>query len=275
MDVSVDPKKYDREYFRTVLNSTDYNKPIGLDSFNHIYRKVGNLIDLSERQHVVDFGCGSGHLSFYLFFKYRCFVTGIDYSDDAIIACRENLEKLLSGEGSNTIEKKVIFLQATIEKLPNLNNIEAVFLADVVEHLHDHELDSALNTFITWNNSKGISLVIHTDNNNFLRFVRPIIDALSIVCGRSSVQKIFERNAWERERHINLTTANKLSRKLRAKGFSIRKLEYPDVDEEMVRAQLGTFGGVKSIACVLRILARPLYFLRPSFYMVADFDLRH
>lgn len=275
MNKSIDPQKYNKEYFYNVLNSTDYTKNIGLDSFNHIYKKAGDIIQLNKNDYVVDLGCGSGHLAFYLFLKYHCSVLGIDYSMDAIGVCRENLESFLNQIKGKDIQNKIKFLQTNNEELPILDNIKAVFLVDVVEHLYDNELDVVFNKIIKWNNSKRIDVVIHTDNVNYLKFIRPFIDMLSVIFGKNTMKNISERNKWEKERHINLTAPRKLGRNLQRRGFRIRRVEYPDIDLEILKTQLGGLAKIKIFLYSIAVFAKLLFFLRPSFYMVAHYNTKN
>jgi cyclopropane fatty-acyl-phospholipid synthase-like methyltransferase len=269
MEQRVDPSTYDERYYAGRYQNIDYQNLTGLNGFDHIYRKAGSMLQLEERDRIVDFGCGAGHMSFYLYLKYKCDITGIDYSRDAFLLCEENLKTLERQNKYSAIRERVHFFLTDSDSLPDFEGVRAVFLIDVVEHLHDHELNSILSKIKKWS-GKGIQLVIHTDNNYYLKFIRPITDLLAVCFGKETFQKIKKVKAEEAKGHVNLTTVSKLKRKLASHNFRILKIEYPTMDIAIVKDQLGPIAKYRFIFYPIFYVGKILYFLRPSFYMFAE-----
>ena len=145
MTKSVPSSEYDKAYFEGRYQNIDYTKLEGGNGFDHIYQKAGSMLELGESAKVVDLGCGTGQLAFYLYLKYKCYITGIDYSPDAIYFCHKNANALDYFQEYADLGKKVNFLQANNDNLPNFQNIQAVFLVDVLEHLYDEEIDLVMD----------------------------------------------------------------------------------------------------------------------------------
>ncbi len=272
MPPSVDPKVYDASYFQGRYQNINYQELNDLSEFDHIYQAAGALIRLKSDGKVVDFGCGAGHLAFYLYLKYGCDITGLDYSPDALFLCAQNLDKLKNRKDHANIGEKVHFELTDLSNLPDFKNIQAVFLLDILEHLSDNEIGLVLKKIKNWGGKGGIQIVIHTDNNNYLRFVRPLTDWLLVIFGKSTFGEIKKGKAEVAKGHINLTTAGKLEKKLKRQGFRILKIKYPDINVDLVRAHLGTISGIKPILYAAYCMGKLFYFLRPSFYLLAKYQ---
>ena len=271
MLTSVKADRYDREYFENVFRTIDFHIPVTETSFGHIYRTAASLADILPADHVVDFGCGSGDMTMYLFWRFGCRVTGIDYSADAIAVAKEH-QKLFVTHNQVLEADRLQFLEAKNEALPALTDIQYVFLTDVIEHLYDPEIAVILSSFPRWKGTRPLRLVFHTDNNNFLWFIRPVLDLLSLITGRTTRQIIHERNVWEGERHVNLTTPHELSQIVDRHGYVVEKVMYSPLDLATLRQQLGSLGGIEVVVRVAFFLAKHLTFLRPSFYLVARYE---
>lgn len=270
MNKSVDKSKYDKEYFKR-YEYVDYLRINDIENFGHIYQEAGSVIEFNQNDEIVDLGCGSGQLDFYLYLKYGCDVTGIDYSPDAIYFCEKNLNILGSREKYSDIKNKVRFLHCDNNNLPNFNGVKAIFLIDVVEHLFDKEIELILNKIKEWKGEKGIYIVIKTDNKNYLKFIYRPLEIASVLLGINSLKKIREDKKFHKERHVNLTTASKLRKKLSSLGYKILRLNYPSLEKEIIKAQLGTLGKYKILVWLAFIFGKPLYFLRPSFTILASY----
>lgn len=269
MKKGVDPSIYDKCYYAGRYENIDYNNLRELDDFDHIYRKAGSMMEFQEQDTIVDFGCGAGHMSFYLYLKFKCDITGIDYSPDAISLCEKNLKKLESRNEYSSIREKVRFLFFDSDKPSDFEEIKAVFLIDVVEHLYDHELNLILGEIKKWGDE--IQIIIHTDNNYYLKFIQPIFDFLNVCFGKTSFQKIKNAKAESAKGHVNLTTVSKLKRKLISKNYEILNIEYPSINISAVKNQLGSIANYQIISYLVLFFGKILYFLRPSFYMIAEY----
>jgi hypothetical protein len=116
---------------------------------------------------------------------------------------------------SDVCDAKVSFLCSDIDDLPMLENVTHVYLADVVEHLYDNELNKLLLIISKWNLNENFPLlIIHTDNNLYIKFFRPIVDLFMLLFCKTSFLEICNRNAFEKPRHVNLMSPNQLNKKL-------------------------------------------------------------
>lgn len=265
MEKQVSVEKYNTNYFESLYVSPDYSKDLSWDSFGDIYKQLANMVELSPDDKVIDFGCGNGELSFCLYKKYGCEIIGIDYSKDAINIANDNLEKLKKNE-KNT---KLFFLNSNNDSLPNLENIDCVYFCDVLEHIYNNEILMIINKLKTWDKEK-LRIVVHTDNNLFLRFVRPLIDRLFIFLNITTKRDIDKRNDWENERHINLTNPTKLKKVMSKFDFYQAKLEYPEITMEKIRKQLGNSVKIPGFKNIIFFSLNLFKFLSPSFYAVYE-----
>ncbi|KKR43578.1 MAG: hypothetical protein UX02_C0003G0061 [Candidatus Moranbacteria bacterium GW2011_GWC1_45_18] len=266
----VDASVYDDKYYAGRYQNIDYRNLERLGDFGHIYQKAGSMLQPEEQDKIVDFGCGIGHLSFYLFLKYKCDVTGVDYSQDALFLCEKNLKLLEARIEYSSIREKVRFVYFNINNPPNFKNIKAVFLIDVVEHLYDHELKLVLGEIKKWGGKNGIQIIIHTDNNNYLKFIRPILDFLAVCFKKNTYQKLNKGYAEVAKGHVNLTTAGRLKRKLVSHNFRVLKIEYPLMNTTTTKNQLGPIAQHWFVLYPIIFFGKILYFLRPSFYVLAE-----
>lgn len=262
----VDVEKYNREYYQGLYVSPDYATDFDWNMFGDIYKEMANILPLSKDGTVVDFGCGNGEQSFCLYKKYGCSVIGIDYSEDAIGIAKENLEKLYTKDPSATVS----FVNNNNDALPMLENIDVVYFCDVVEHMYDNEIALVMEQIKQWNRQGKIKAVVHTDNTLFLDFVRPFLDSLSVLCGVSTVRDIKKRNAWENERHVNLTNPRRFRRTMESFGFYEITLRYPEISLGRVERQLGKLGRVPGLSKALYAGVKMFQFLSPSFYAVYE-----
>ncbi len=263
---SVNAQKYNSEYFLNILNYVNYDKPVAIKDFKFIHQHLVSIFPHTKKDFVVDYGCGNGDLTFLLAMMYRCRVLGIDYSPDAIQIANEN-KKLLKETGSLN-NKNVSFICTPNNKVPALHNVTSVYLADVIEHLYDEEIDIIVKKFIQWNDN--IKIVVHTDNSSYVYYVRPLIDLLTLIAGKTSIQSIKNRNSWERDRHVNLMTPRILSQKLKKYGFKVVKVEYSPVSIKRIQTQLGLTRASTFIAPIMLNIGKIFNYLLPSFYMVLE-----
>lgn len=262
----VSPKKYDVQYWDNF--PFDYNRKIKLEEYGDVPNGISELLQLEKTDTVVDLGCGTGLVSFFLLQKYNCRVIGIDYSKDAIKICQFNKKKFI--ENNKVSARKITFLNKTNAELEIFKNIKAVYLKDVIEHLYDEEINKVLDTIKKWN-KESIYIAIHTDNKLYLQYIRPFEDLINLFLHRTTKKEIEKRNKYEAERHINLMTVNQVKRKLLKRGFITEKIKYTTLSSEKIRGQLRIVGQLKSLLLIIYFFAKILFFLRPSFYVLAKF----
>lgn len=261
-------KKYDSSYFENNY-SFNYLRKVRLQDYGDVPKRLAELLPLKKVDTVIDYGCGVGSLVFYLALRFKCTTIGIDYSKDAIKICNKYKKKIIKNNGIDP--KKTVFLNKKIAELPTYKNIKAIYLQDVIEHLYDEEINKMLQKFKTWNQN-GIFLILHTDNNLYLKFIRPFEDFVSILLKKTTREKLKIRNEYENDRHINLMTVNQVKRKLQKQGFRTIKVEYSTISYEKIQAQLKKSWRIKPILHVIYYIAKVLFFLTPSFYILAKYD---
>jgi len=258
----VNPKFYDKKYFEFQSSSPNFFKKLTSNKFNKKYQEISNLIKLKPTDKICDFGCGNGDLSFLLFLKYDCSITGIDYSHDAINICQTKL-KLFKKNTNN--KPKIKFYNLDNQHLPKLKNIKAVYFCDVFEHLYPQEIKLIVNQVSSWGNP---DIVVHTDNDIYLKIIQPIIDATTIITGKSTLKEVKQQKKFHQKRHVNLTNPKKLSQTMETFGYSQQILAYPKIDKETVINQLGSLSKIKLLVKLSLFIVKLLPFLIPSFYSV-------
>jgi 2-polyprenyl-3-methyl-5-hydroxy-6-metoxy-1,4-benzoquinol methylase len=252
---TVSSTKYDRTYFENIKSALQQFHTDGSKQ----HQKVIQLLHLKENDFVVDFGCGAGALTFLLHKNFSCHVLGVDYSEDAIDLC--NYHNEVSGNN------KISFLRTQIADLPNLENVKAVYLADVIEHLYDEEIDALMKKISTWSRKKeDYYLIIHTDNLNYLRYIRGFIDFFSFLSAKTTLSQLRKSRRHEKELHVNLMTLSTLTKKMKNYGYILNKVEYPEITREQLRLQIGNFGGHPIVFQLLKKTYNFIKYLSPSYY---------
>lgn len=263
----VSPKKYDSLYWDNF--PFDFNRKLKLKDFGDVEARMSEMLKLKKTDTIVDLGCGTGQLSFYLSLKYNCEVIGIDYSKDAIEIAQVNKKDFIENNKVDT--KRITFLNKTNAELKIFKNIKAVYLKDVIEHLYDEEINKILDTIKKWNN-EYMYIIIHTDNNLYLQYIRPFEDQINIFLHRITKKEIYRRNKIEAERHINLMTVNQVKKKLLRQGFITENVEYATLSSEKIREQLRIAGQLNLLVQIIFFFAKLLFFLRPSFFILAKYN---
>lgn len=259
-----DPELYSKTYYQNAYGGSVLLEKEGYFSGNtSILREMASLVKLTSNDLVIDYGCGNGNLSFFLAATYGCSCVGIDYSRSAIDICNEKLGLLPARRDTIT------FVHANNDRLPSFHNVSAVYLADVVEHMYDPEIELVLGQVKKWGNN--IKVVVHTDNNIHLKIIRPLMDLITIVCGFKTWRQVKEANALDRSLHINLTNPFKLRAFMEKNGFRQIMYKYPTINrKDLVRTQLGSLAKVPGMIEGVMIFLRVFTFLSPSFYALYE-----
>lgn len=258
----VKPKLYDQKYFDYQSMSPDFSQKLVTSNFHKKYQEIANLIKLNSTDKICDLGCGNGDLSFLLSLKYQCQITAIDYSLDAIKICRSKLAQFKKNT-SNQINLK--FYNLDNLHLPKLKNVRTVYFCDVFEHLYPDEINFVVTTISKWGSP---DIVVHTDNNLYLKFVQPIIDCISLVMGKTTLKQINKRKRFDLKRHVNLTNPRRLKNTMEKLGYQQTLLTYPHIDIQTIKNQLGQLSKFKPIINFSLAIVRLFPFLIPSFYSV-------
>ncbi len=257
-------RHYNQQYFSSISSSSpDFSKKINRSQFQTKYKQIGRLLKLKTKDTIIDYGCGPGDLSFYLYLKYHCQVIGIDRSAPAINICRQKLEQL-NLQLKQT--PKIRFINHNNQNLPEFKNIKVVYFIDVLEHLYDSEIKTVLDQIPKWNHKSAPLIVIHTDNNLYLKYISWVFHLFSILTGKQKLTNLINDLQKNKQLHINLTTPKKLKQKMTNFGFKQIKLLYSPPTLNTITAQLGLKN--KILAATLKIILQKVKSLSPGFYAV-------
>jgi SAM-dependent methyltransferase len=257
----VDSTLYSKEYYRNAYGQSRLSDDGSYFETGHltIFSEMADLLSLTPHDKIVDYGCGNGDLTFFLVSRYGCDCTGIDYSKDAIDICNQKLEMIPQYKG------KVRFINTNNDYQHNFTDIKAVYLADVVEHMYDPEIELVLSQIKKWGDN--VHIVVHTDNTFYLNTIRPIFDWIHILFGIRSWKEVREANRHDRSLHVNLTNPYRLRRLMRKNGFKEVFFKYPTLNQEvLVRNQLGVLQKIPFIVSFSLLALKMFDFLSPTFY---------
>lgn len=257
----VSSKFYDQKYFQSQSISPNFHKKIKINDFQPKYQQISSLLKVNPSDIICDYGCGTGDLSFLLSLKYNCQIIAIDYSPDAIKICRQKLKLF---QKNTQPAAKIKFINKNNQNLPQLKNIKAVYFCDVFEHLYDSEIKLIISQIQKWH--QHLSILIHTDNNNYLKFIQPIINRISLIMKTTTKKEIRNHFLFDKKRHINLTNPKKLRCKLESLGFLQKKLNYPKPSLSAVKSQLGKLSKSKIITKTSLKIIKKIPILSPSFF---------
>jgi len=261
----VSQDNYDKNYYALAYGESlfDEDRNCYVSRAIHIYDEVSRLLAPAATDFVVDYGCGNGDLSIYLASQYGCRIAGIDYSKAAIDICNNKKARIKNAEN-------LTFINCNNHETPVFENVAAVILCDVVEHLHDAELATVINNVKAWGQGHPPKIVVHTDNRLYLVIVKPFFDLLHLALRQKTAQQIRDEHQLEKNLHVNLMTPLSLRRKMRSWGYSQTVLKYPDISLELIRRQLGGLARIPLLAELAYFSLRVLRGGSPTFYAVYE-----
>jgi 2-polyprenyl-3-methyl-5-hydroxy-6-metoxy-1,4-benzoquinol methylase len=259
----VESTVYDKDFFKRVYGTDNQSFDFSSGVSKDYYKEMVDLVKLRKSDTVVDYGCGNGNLSFLLWKKYHCKIIAFDYSKDAIEICNARLKQFKKKYPKININ----FFVANNTNLPQLSGIRVVYFCDVVEHMYNSEIKLAISKIKSWSQRK-IIMVIHTDNNYYLRLVRPIIYLFMILLGKKTVSQAISDKQEEARVHINLTNPNVLAKTFKRLEVMHIKTKYPKVTKSKIKKQLSDFGAINTIVSLCYFALNLIPFLSPSFYSV-------
>ncbi len=258
----VNPKYYDQKYFEFQSVSPDFTKKLGPSNFHKKYQEIASLIPLAPSDHICDFGCGNGDLSFLLSLKYNCRISSIDYSPDAIKICQSNLSLFQKKTYS---QPNIKFYNRDNQHLPSLKKIKAVYFCDVFEHLYPSEIKLIIKSVAKWGDPE---IIVHTDNNLYLKYIQPITNLICLLTRKITKDQLHQQKIFHQKRHVNLTNPFKLKKYMAKLGYYQTKLQYPKIDQNTILQQLGPLSKFHLLVSLSSLVLKlfPIFF--PSFYSV-------
>lgn len=162
---------------------------------------------------MLDIGCGRGHLSYACALK-GCEVTAIDYSQDAVDIAIETMQYL-----PQELKNKVKVLKMDILDLDISDKYDAIIMADVVEHLHQWQLERLFDICNKILKRPNGRIVIHTAPNVlWINFIYPFKRILAFATTIRKKNNFFykrDKYFYSRQMHVNEQTPGRLRKMLK------------------------------------------------------------
>lgn len=190
----------------------------------HKRKVVINLLKPSEKDKILDIGCGVGSFS-YICAKKGANVIGVDYSAESIDTAKKLLKKL-----KNSSFGKVEFVRGDARSLPcKTNSFNKIVNVDFIEHIYHKDKDRVIKELYRVLEPNGI-IVTYTPN-----LIRVYIDYLII----KIIHLLkFKNYGWQKVKsnedhkdtilHVGLTSLFRLKKLFIKNGFKITKIEIID-----------------------------------------------
>lgn len=203
-DYASDPKKY--------LSNLE-NLPVSLGRcFGYAGPKPG--------EKVLDLGCGRGHLAYYCVMK-GCDVTAIDYSKDAV-----DLALKTRGMLPGNLKDKMTVKQMDFKKLDAEEKYDIIFMADLLEHLYDYELDALFDKIKQILKPNIGRAIIHTAPNklwvNIIFPLKRILDWPKTLRKKKDFYYKRDKYSYDPKMHVNEQTPRSVEKLLKSKGFTAK-----------------------------------------------------
>ncbi len=213
----VSPELYTREYFTTDCDGYD----LFLQGSRELPPRIREPLDMAGElrgKWVLDIGCGRGELVCEAA-RRGAHAVGIDYAEAALELARERLTAM-----EPELKERVEFLRADAKTLPFPDgSFDRVFMLDVYEHLHPHEIDSVLKEIHRVLRPGG-RLIIHTGPNTwFYSLGYVIVRKLYRVLLRRELPENL-RGQYDDIMHVNEQNPWSLFKGVRAGGYRVRVL---------------------------------------------------
>jgi len=216
VDISpVEHKYYDKTYFLTdcggYQNFVEYN---GL-KIDERMSKALELAKLEQGINVLDIGCGRGEVVLHCALR-KTKICGIDFSKDALKLAND----LINLYPSST--NNAYLIRADVKKLPlKHKQFDRIFVLDIVEHLHEYELNEMFQTLCTLLKEGGL-IIIHTSPNKwYYKYGYQIIRIAIFLVERVIIQKDI-RSYYEKAMHVNEQSSKTVHKILKKHGLEFK-----------------------------------------------------
>jgi ubiquinone/menaquinone biosynthesis C-methylase UbiE len=168
---------------------------------------------------IIDIGCGRGELVYQLTQSGHR-VVGLDYAPWGVKIARDALIDKFVGQPVAAQNPKVSLANAKCLPFP-ANNVDHVFMLDVIEHLFPAELDQVLAEIFRILKPGG-SLIVHTMPNMwYYRFGYPLYRLVQGVRGVKLPPN--PRDRWDySDVHVNEQDPRRMQQTLRQANFAVQ-----------------------------------------------------
>lgn len=227
----VDPAIYSSEYFLTD-NEGWREYADSLDANMHPkFARALELADPSGNDTILDIGCGRGELLYYCA-KRGAKVTGLDYSAAAVEIAGRTIRSL-----PPELQKRACVRMGDPTSYNFEEKLTIVFMIDTLEHMHNWQLEEALER-IRPALADGGRLIIITPNHLYEKYLSPIKRLLNLPLNLIKLplrmlgskyrrvgfgpllRKAFrirqDRGQLNKAMHVNVTTPSKVKMLLKA-----------------------------------------------------------
>lgn len=207
----VDPRIYDADYYLERI--ADKN----LDNLPASLQRCFDIASPLAGERVLDVGGGTGQLAYYCVTK-GCSAVAVDYSEAACLLANGSRAAL-----PQSLRDRMTVLMMDFRDLPEDIKYDVIFMADLVEHLYDwqlQELFAKMGRILVPGRGR---IVIHTaPNRYFIDIIFPlkrILNWPAVIRQTGSKGSFFyTRNKYfyDPAMHVNEQTPGSLRRHLRA-----------------------------------------------------------
>ena len=209
--IPVEHKYYDKTYFTACGGYRNFVEYKGL-TIDERMSKALELAKLEPGMNVLDIGCGRGEIVLHCALR-RTKICGIDFSKDALKLANNLIDLYpISSKGADLI-------RADVKKIPFKNNLfDRIFLLDIIEHLHDYELNEMFQNIRTILKMDGL-IIIHTSPNKwYYNYGYQIIRIVIFLVARVIIKKDI-RSYYEKTMHVNEQSSKTLHKILKKHGL--------------------------------------------------------
>lgn len=210
---------YTREYFlKDRKGSTEFLNTRGYQLCTQ-HAKALELAEIRKGELVLDIGCGCGELTLHSALRGAQSI-GIDYASAAIALAREALDNF-----PLFVQKRVRFVLGTAEQmeltaLVPKNEVDIVFLMDVLEHLHPWQVEELYRQLLVVLKPGG-RIICHTWPNRWhTSYTYPLVRWLLGLVGIKKKREVREKH--DEIMHVNEQSVWSVWRDATRAGFKPR-----------------------------------------------------
>ncbi len=211
---------YDKDYFLYAYKGNTEQYLNSLKTLPIPLQICFNLAQPKEGEAVLDIGCGRGHLSYACALK-GCKVTAIDYSHDAVDIAIKTMQSLPQNLQVNVKVSKIDIVGINVNE-----KYDIIFMADVVEHLYQWQLEKLFDICSKILNRPNGRIIIHTAPNAlWISFIYPLKRILAFATTIRKKNNFFykrDKYFYSRDMHVNEQTPGRLKKLLKSKGFNVK-----------------------------------------------------